>query len=71
MWVRICTATGCGQPDLSQRWEIGARQMAGHPAWLQSWRCRRCGGSEFALMERDEAAPDDWLLEDEPREGRS
>ena len=68
MWVRVCTATGCGQPDLTRRWEIAARQMPTHPAWSEPWRCRRCGGSAFALMERDEVAPDDWLIEDEARE---
>lgn len=59
MWVRLCER--CGRPDLTARVEAGDEDVTEHPSWSAPWACRHCGGTEFALMERDEPAPDDWL----------
>jgi hypothetical protein len=61
MWVRVCR--DCGQLDLRERWAIPDDAVTQHPAWSAPWTCRRCGGAEFALAERDEAAPEGWLLD--------
>jgi hypothetical protein len=60
MWVRVCR--DCERVDLRERWAIPDEAVVKHPAWTAPWTCRACGGSSFALMERDEPAPDDWLL---------
>jgi hypothetical protein len=65
MWVRVCR--GCGQLDLRERWAIPDDVVTAHPAWTVPWICRGCGATAFALAERDEPAPDDWLAEGERR----
>jgi hypothetical protein len=61
MWTRVCR--DCGQLDLREHWAIPDDAVTAHPAWTTPWTCRGCGGAGFALAERDEPAPDDWLAE--------
>ncbi len=65
MWVRLCLNPRCGRQDLRERWEIPDDGVNRHPAWSEPWTRRRFGVGGFALVERGEPAPDDWLLDDE------
>jgi hypothetical protein len=69
MWVRVCR--DCGQLDLRERWAIADDAVTQHPAWPAPWTCRGCGGSSFALAERDVPAPENWLAEDRTLDRRA
>jgi hypothetical protein len=58
VWVRQCLNPRCGRRDLRERWEIPEDGVTDHPAWSEPWACRYCGAPGFALVERDESAPD-------------
>ncbi len=71
MWVRLCLNPRCGRQDLRERWEIPDDGVNRHPAWSEPWMCRYCAMGGFALVKRDEPAPDGWRLDEGQREERS